>query len=87
MDALKDLLPYLYPVAIGLAAGYIASLLLGGKGGLIRKLIIGLLGGIIGGIVMTKLGITLTANLHINNIITATAGACLLLLVVQLLSK
>ena len=87
MDSLANLIPYLYPVVIGLVAGYVASLFLGGKGGLVRKLIVGLLGGVIGGILMTKLGLTLTENIHLNNIINATAGACLLLFVVQFLGK
>lgn len=82
-----QLLPYVYPLAIGLAAGFIASMLLGGGKGLIRKLIIGVIGGYIGGILVPKLGLTLTANVHVNNIISATVGACVLLLAIQFLSK
>ena len=78
---------YVYPLMIGLAAGWIASLLFGGGSGLLRKLIIGLIGGVIGGIILPKLGITLTDNVHLNNLIAATGGACLLLVVVQFISK
>ena len=82
-----DLLPYLYPLGIGLIAGFIASMILGGGKGLLRKLIIGILGAIVGGALLPALGITLTENLHVNNIITATIGACLLLIVIQFLAK
>ena len=84
---MSEYLPYLYLLGIGLLAGWIASLLLGEKGGLIRKLIIGLLGSVIGGILVPKLGLSLTDNVHLNNIITATAGACLLLLAAQFIAK
>ena len=84
---MMEYVPYLYPLAIGLLAGWIASLLLGGGKGLIRKLIVGLIGGVIGGIVIPKLGLILTDNIHVNNIISSTAGACLLLIVIQFLAK
>ncbi|MHC4391133.1 MAG: GlsB/YeaQ/YmgE family stress response membrane protein [Planctomycetota bacterium] len=78
---------FLYIAVIGLAAGWIASLLLGGGGGLIRNLVIGVAGALIGGVVVPKLGLTLTSNVHANNVITASIGALLLLAVLQFLTR
>ncbi len=39
---------YVYPILIGLVAGGLASMLLGGKGGLVRNLILGVIGGVVG---------------------------------------
>ena len=50
-----------------------------------RTLIIGVLGAIIGGILVPKLGVSLTDNVHVNNIVIATGGAVLLLFLVQFL--
>ena len=76
---------YLYPIVIGLIAGWLAAILMGGKGGLIRHVIIGLIGGVIGGILVPKLGLTLTDNKDVNALITATGGAVILLAIVQFL--
>ncbi len=78
---------YVYPLAVGLIAGWLASKLLGGKGGLIRSLILGVLGAIVGGILAPKLGFTPIENVHLNNIVIATGGAVLLLFVAQFLGK
>jgi uncharacterized membrane protein YeaQ/YmgE (transglycosylase-associated protein family) len=74
---------YVYPLVIGLVAGWIANMLLGGKGGLVRTLIIGLLGAVLGGILVPELGISLTHNVHLNNVITASIGAVVLLFLAQ----
>ena len=76
---------YAYPLAIGLVAGWLASLLLGGKGGLIRYLILGVLGAVVGGILAPKLGVKPIENVHVNNIVIATGGALLLLFIAQFL--
>ena len=76
---------YAYLAGIGLIAGWLASLLLGGSGGLVRYLIIGVLGAFLGGYLVPKLGVTLTENVHVNAIIMATAGALLILFLAQFL--
>ena len=78
---------YAYPLAVGLVAGWLASLVLGGKGGLLRCLILGVLGAIVGGILAPKLGVTPIENVHLNNIAIATGGAVLLLFLAQFLGK
>ena len=78
---------YVYPLAVGLIAGWLAGKLLGGKGGLVRCLILGVIGAIVGGILAPKLGFTPIDNVHLNNIIIATGGAVVVLFVAQLLGK
>ena len=78
---------YAYPLAVGLVAGILASLLLGGKGGLVRCLILGVVGAVVGGILAPKLGVTPIENVHLNNVAVATGGAVLVLLLAQILGK
>jgi len=44
-------------ILIGLAAGYIASKLLGGPGGLLHNLVVGLIGAFVGGFIFRAFGI------------------------------
>ena len=68
-------------IIIGLVAGWLANLILGGGGGgLLYKLAVGLIGAIVGGFLFDKL------NLHVvpdfwGNLITATIGAVVFLLI------
>jgi uncharacterized membrane protein YeaQ/YmgE (transglycosylase-associated protein family) len=68
-------------IIIGLVAGWLANLILGGGGGgLLYKLAVGLIGAIVGGFLFDKL------NLHVvpdfwGNLITATIGAIVFLLI------
>ena len=78
---------YVYPLAIGLVAGWVASLILGGKGGLLRYLILGVIGAVVGGILAPKLGVTPLDNVHLNNIVIASGGAVLVLFIAQILGK
>ena len=65
---------------IGLVAGWLAHVVLGGRGGLFGNIAVGLIGAIVGGFLFDKL------NLHVmpdfwGNLITATIGAIVFLLI------
>ncbi|MDK2842237.1 MAG: hypothetical protein PWQ17_1742 [Anaerophaga sp.] len=76
----------LLSILIGLLAGYLGSLIFKGSGlGLFWNLVVGLIGGIIGGAVFEFLG--LTTHGLIWQLISATAGAIILLWIVSLLRK
>ena len=68
-------------IIIGLVAGWLANLVLGSdRGGVFYKLAVGLVGAIVGGFLFDKL------NLHVvpdfwGNLITATIGAIIFLLI------
>lgn len=67
-------------IVIGLIAGWLAHVVLGGRGGLFGNVAVGLIGAIVGGFLFEKL------NLHVmpdfwGNLITATIGAIVFLLI------
>lgn len=71
--------------AIGIVAGFLASILVGG-GGLIQYLLSGVIGAFVGGYLLNALGI----NLGIRNplaaqIVTATIGAIVVVLLARLI--
>jgi uncharacterized membrane protein YeaQ/YmgE (transglycosylase-associated protein family) len=60
---------------IGLVAGWLASLIVGG-GGLIRDLVTGLVGAVVGAVLLHALGIVLPfRDPLVTDIVTATIGA------------
>lgn len=76
---------WLWYILIGIAAGWLGSLIVKGSGsGLIMNLIIGIVGGLLGGWVFALLG--LGAGNMLGSLITATVGAVLLLLIASLFS-
>ena len=77
---------FLWFILIGLAAGYLGSIIFKGSGnGLVMNLIIGIVGGFLGGWLFGLLGIG--GGSIIWSLITATAGAILLLWIVSLIKK
>lgn len=67
-------------IIIGLIAGWLAHVILGGRGGLFGNIAVGLIGAIVGGFLFEKL------NLHVmpdfwGNLVTATIGAIIFLLI------
>lgn len=73
-------------LAIGAVAGWLAGKLMRGGGfGLLGNIAVGIIGAVIGKFVFGLLGIT--ASGLIGSIITATAGAALLLFLVDLVKK
>jgi uncharacterized membrane protein YeaQ/YmgE (transglycosylase-associated protein family) len=78
---MKSLLVFL---AIGLVAGFLASFIVGG-GGLVRYLITGVIGAFVGGYLFSALGISIGGNALLSQIITATAGAIVVVLLARLI--
>ena len=69
---------------IGIVAGYLASIVVGGSG-LITYLITGVLGAFVGGYVFKALGIKMNiGNPLISQIITSTVGAIIVIIVARL---
>ena len=62
-------------LAIGLVAGWLASLIVGG-GGLLRDLMTGLIGAFVGAFILRAFGVTLPFHsVLLSDIVTATIGA------------
>ncbi len=73
-------------LALGAVAGWLAGLIMKGNGfGLIVNILVGIIGAIIGGWIFTLLGISTSG--FIGAMITAVAGAVILLFVLRLLKK
>ena len=73
-------------LVIGQIAGWLASWIVGG-GGLLTYLISGVLGAFVGGYLFSALKISLPIrNVWISQIITATVGAIIVLIVARLIS-
>ena len=82
-----DITALLIFLGIGLVAGWIASLVLGG-GGLVRNLIVGVIGAFVGGLLLSLAGISLpVGNALVSQIITATLGAIVVLAVARLIAR
>ena len=80
-----DLLTWLI---VGLIAGVLASLVMGGTGyGLIGDIIIGIVGAFVGGWLFTKLGVTTPFGGIAGVIFVAFIGAVVLLFVLRLLRR
>ena len=67
-------------IFIGLIAGWLAQLILGGPGGLFHNLAVGLVGAIVGGFLFEKLRLEVMPDFW-GNLITATIGAVIFLLI------
>ena len=71
-------------LAIGAIAGWLAGTLMkGGGSGLVSNIIIGIIGAFIGGFVFSLLGIS--AGGLFGSVITATAGAAILIWIIRLI--
>jgi len=78
---------FLYMVLIGIAAGFLAGLIMKGRGfGWLVNLLLGIAGAIIGGWVLGLLDISIGSGL-LGTLITATLGAILLIFIVSLFKK
>lgn len=83
----SDITPIIVFLAIGLVAGWLASLVLGG-GGLLRNLIVGVIGSFVGGYVLNLAGVRLPIdNVWASSIVTATIGALLVIVVARVVAK
>ncbi|MDN3719382.1 GlsB/YeaQ/YmgE family stress response membrane protein [Roseibium salinum] len=73
-------------IAIGIIAGWLASVIVGG-GGLIRYLITGLIGAFVGGFLFKMAGININlGNPYINEIVVAAIGAIVVVLLARLIA-
>lgn len=83
-----DLNSILVWILVGLVAGFLASLIVTGRGrGWFWNLIIGIVGAFFGGWLASQLHISLPFADIINRIITAFAGAVILLLIWRLIFR
>jgi uncharacterized membrane protein YeaQ/YmgE (transglycosylase-associated protein family) len=67
-------------IVIGLIAGWLAHVILGGRGGLFGNIAVGLIGAILGGFLFEKLRLEVMPDFW-GNLITATIGAIIFLLI------
>ncbi|MBX7247803.1 MAG: GlsB/YeaQ/YmgE family stress response membrane protein [Caulobacteraceae bacterium] len=75
-------------VIAGIIAGWIAEHVTGRRHGLITNLIVGLVGAFIGGWLASTMNFTiLPAQVFLNNLIIATIGAILLLLIFGMIRR
>jgi uncharacterized membrane protein YeaQ/YmgE (transglycosylase-associated protein family) len=82
-ETMRNVLVFL---VIGLVAGWLASLIVGG-GGLLTYLISGVLGAFVGGYLFTALNISLPIrNVWVSQIVTSTVGAIIVVIVARLIA-
>ena len=67
-------------IVIGLIAGWLANVILGGRGGLLANLAVGLVGAIVAGAILPRFGIFIAQD-FLGNIISATIGAVIFLFI------
>lgn len=73
-------------ILIGLVAGWLASLVVGG-GGLIRYIVTGLIGAFVGSYLLSALGLNIgIGNPIVSQIITATIGAIVIILIARVIA-
>ncbi|HVX71570.1 MAG: GlsB/YeaQ/YmgE family stress response membrane protein [Devosia sp.] len=70
----------------GLAAGWIASLILGGKG-LVRYLVVGVVGALVGGYVLRLAHARLPLEGWLNDLVTAVIGSIIVIIVARIVAK
>ena len=74
-------------LVIGLIAGFIASLLVGGGGGILRYLLTGVIGAFVGGFLFEALNIDLgIRNRLASQIVTASVGAIIVVLLARFIA-
>jgi uncharacterized membrane protein YeaQ/YmgE (transglycosylase-associated protein family) len=74
-------------VIIGLVAGWLASLVVGGGGGLVGYIIAGLIGSVVGGFLAQQLKIKLNlGNAFLEQIIIAFFGAIVVLVIAHIIT-
>ena len=78
----------LVTLVIGLIAGWLAGQIMKGSGyGLIGDLIIGIIGAFIGSWLWHLLSLPSLGNIWVNNIVSATVGALVLLLILRMVKR
>ena len=69
----------------GLAAGWIASLILGGKG-LVRYLLVGVIGALVGGYLLTLTHTSLPLEGWLNDLVTAVIGSIIVIIIARIVA-
>jgi len=83
----QDLVQILIFLGIGLVAGWLAGLVLGG-GGLLRNLVAGVIGVFVGGYVLKLANVNLPIdNPYLSQIITGAIGALIVIVVARVIAK
>ncbi len=73
-------------IVIGLIAGWLASLIVGG-GGLLRDLVTGLVGSLVGGLILHAFGVVLPiASPFVADVVMSTLGAVIVVAVARTLA-
>jgi uncharacterized membrane protein YeaQ/YmgE (transglycosylase-associated protein family) len=74
-------------LVIGLIAGWLASLIVGGGGGLVRYLITGIVGAFVGGIVFGAAGWKLNlGNEWLDQVVIAAIGAIIVVILARIIA-
>ncbi len=74
-------------IVIGLIAGFLASLVVGGGGGLLGWLIAGLIGSVVGGFLAQQLNIKLNlGNPFVEQVIISAVGAIIVLIIARIIA-
>jgi uncharacterized membrane protein YeaQ/YmgE (transglycosylase-associated protein family) len=77
---------FLIWIVIGLIAGWLASLIVGGAGGLIGYLVAGLIGSVVGGWLAARLNWRLNlGNAFVEQLIISAVGAIIVLIVARII--
>jgi uncharacterized membrane protein YeaQ/YmgE (transglycosylase-associated protein family) len=72
---------------IGIIAGFIASIVVGGGGGILRYLVTGLIGAFVGGYLFDALNINLgIRNRLVTQIVTASIGAIIVVILARFIA-
>ena len=72
---------------IGIIAGFLASILLGGGGGLVRYLVIGVIGSFVGGYVLNAAGVSLgIRSAFAQQIAVSTIGAVIVVILARIVA-
>lgn len=70
-------------IVVGLIAGWLASMVMGGSGSLLMDLVVGMIGALIGGFLFNMVGAQGTTGLNLWSIFVAFVGAAILLWIVK----
>ena len=74
-------------IVIGLIAGWLASLIVGGGGGIIGYLIAGLIGSVVGGFLAQQLKIKLNlGSAFLEQLIVSVVGAIIVLIIARIIT-
>ncbi|MCX5494112.1 GlsB/YeaQ/YmgE family stress response membrane protein [Kaistia dalseonensis] len=73
-------------IVIGLLAGWLASIVVGG-GGLIRNIIVGLIGAVVGGFLVSYFNVPINlGNEFVNQVVIAAIGAVVVVLIARIIT-